>query len=273
MRNNKHILYSGMGFVGGAIGAIFAELMPKTLGSSAIGAIFHTAIWSAAFTALLTLGLFSAGEIYNRRKWMSSAILRNALPAGAIAGAIAGAVAQAVYSIQMESGVARELIFKPACWGLMGGCLGWRLSSAIPNLGLGRGVVGGGIGGFFGGLAFIFTAAFLPEMLGRMVGVGLLGASLGLAIITIEALFREAFLEIIWAPKEVTYVTLGSTPVFIGGGDDHVRVVGLPQNAASVVLNQGKIQYTDKVTGKRVELKDGNKLQIGNITIVIKAKR
>ena len=273
MKNSKHIIYVSFGFVGGVCGALLAELIPEIFGTSAIGLIFHTGFWSAGFTAVLTLGLFSAGEIYNRRRWISSATLRKALPAGAIAGAIAGTVAQAVYSIQMESEIAKELIFKPACWGLMGSLVGWRLSSAIPNLGVGRGVAAGAIGGFCGGLAFIFATAFLPVMLGRMVGVGLLGAALGLAIVTVEALFREAYLEIIWAPKEITYVTLGMTPVFIGGGDDHVRVVGLPQNAASVVLNHGKIQYTDKVTGKRVELKDGNKLEIGRITIVVKAKR
>lgn len=273
MRNNKHLLYSGMGFAGGACGALLGELIPDSFGASVIGAVLHTSLWSAAFTALLALGLFSAGEIYNRRQWISAGILRKAIPAGAIAGAIAGGVAQAVYTIHLDSAIIRELIFKPACWGLMGGCLGWRLSSSIPNLGLGRGIFGGSIGGGVGGLAFVATSIFIPEMLGRMIGVGLLGASLGLAIITIEALFREAFLEVIWAPKEVTYVTLGSTPIFIGGGDDSIRVVGLPQNAASVILNQGKIQYTDKITGKRVELKDGNKLQIGKINIVIRAKR
>jgi len=273
MRNNKNFLYAALGFAGGACGALFAELVPQTSASSALGLVFHTGLWSAAFTAILTLGLFSAGEIYNRRRWISPATLRKALPTGAIAGAIAGAVAQAVYSIEMESVIAQELIFKPACWGLMGGLLGWRLASAIPNLGLSRGVAGGALGGFLGGLAFVFAGVFLPETLGRMIGVGLLGAALGLAIVVIEALFREAYLEVIWAPKEVTYVTLGATPVFIGGGDDHVRVVGLPQNAASVVLNQGKIHYTDKAGGERIELKDGSKLQIGSITIVIKAKR
>ncbi len=272
MRNNKHLLYAALGFVGGAGGALLAELVPQGP-SSSLGLIFRTGMWSAASAAVLTLGLFSAGEIYNRRKWISLHTLRKALPVGLIAGAIAGAVAQAVYSIQMESSIARELIFKPACWSLMGGLLGWRLSTAIPNLGLRRGVAAGTLGGFLGGLAFIFAGLFLSAALGRMIGIGLLGAALGLAIVVIEALFREAYLEVIWGPKEVTYVTLGTIPVFIGGGDDHVRVMGLPQNAASVVLNQGKIHYADNAGGKRIELKDGSKLQIGSITIVIKAKR
>ena len=273
VRNNKHLLFALMGFGGAAAGALLGELVPFAATRSALGLVFRTAWWSAAFASVLTLGLFSAGEIYNRRGWISLATLRKALPVGALAGGLAGAVAQAVYTIQMESVMARELVFKPACWGLMGGLLGWRLSSAIPNLGLGRGVAGGAIGGFLGGLAFVLAGVCLPETLGRMIGVGLLGAALGLAIVAIEALFREAYLEVIWAPKEVTYVTLGITPVLIGGGDDHVRVVGLPQNAASVVLDQGKIQYTDKTSGKRTELKDGSKLEIGSISILVRAKR
>ena len=216
MRNNKHLLYSGLGFSGGACGALLAGLVPEISATSALGLVFHTGLWSAAFTAILTLGLFTAGEIYNRRPWLSSVTLRKALPAGAIAGAIAGVIAQAVFTVQMGSEVVREFIFKPACWGLMGALLGWRLSSAIPNLGLGRGVAGGSLGGFLGGLAFVISGIFLPEALGQMIGIGLLGAALGLAIVAIEALFREAYLEVVWAPKETTCVTLGSTPVFIG---------------------------------------------------------
>lgn len=34
-----------------------------------------------------------------------------------------------------------------------------------------------------------------------------------------------------------------------------------------------EIYYSDKAIGKRIELKDGNKLQIDRVTIVIKAKR
>ena len=66
----------------------------------------------------------------------------------------------------MDSAIAREFIFKPACWWLMGDLLGWRLSSAIPP-NLGRGVAGG----FLGGLAFVIAGIFLPATLGRMIGV------------------------------------------------------------------------------------------------------
>jgi hypothetical protein len=124
-----------------------------------------------------------------------------------------------------------------------------------------------------GGIGFLIVGAYLPEVFGRMLGVGILGAMLGLSIVVVEAMFREASLDIIWAPKEQTSITLGPNPVYIGGGDDHVHVAGLPQHAAGVILEQGKIQYVDSSTGKRTDLKDGSRIKIGKIEIVIHAKR
>ncbi len=261
-----------MGGVGGAVGALVAEVVPE-FGRSGVGLVAHTGLWSGTFAAVLTAALFWAGEIYRRRPRMSLLTIRKALATGAVAGLIAGAVAQAVYSVQVDSDALRELVFKPLCWGLMGVLLGWKFSTAIPNLGLRRGVAGGGIGGVTGGVGFVVAGAFVPELLGRMLGVGILGLALGLAIVTVEALFREAALEVIWAPNETTSVTLGPKPVTIGGGDDHVYVASLPPTAAKVVLDQGKIHYIDTATNQRTELRDGSQLKIGKITIAVRARK
>jgi len=178
-----------------------------------------------------------------------------------------------VYSVQSEPTLFKELILRSMCWGLMGAILGWRLSAVVPNLGISRGVVGGGFGGGVGGIGFLITCSFFQETFGRMVGLGILGAALGLAITVAEVLFRQVSLEIRWAPNETTSVTLGTKPVYIGGGDDHAYVAGLPQHAASVVLEQGKIQYIDSATGKRTDLKDGSKIKIGKIDLVVRAKQ
>ena len=271
MRNNKYLLFLLMGLAGGAAGSLCAELVDLKRATFA-RLIFDTALWSAIFTAVLTVGLFWAGEIYRRRPNFPVNLVRKAVVSGALAGALAGAIAQFIYSIPMDSEVMREFAFKPACWGLMGGLLGWRLSKAIPNLGLARGVAGGLLGGSFGGLGFILSTMYLPELLGRMLGVGILGAALGLAIVTIEAIFRQASLEIIWAPKESTSVTLGTIPVYIGGGDDHIYIAGLPQHAAGVILENGAIHYIDSATGKRTPLKNGSQIKIGKVTLVVRAK-
>lgn len=273
MRNNKPLLYSALGFGGGAFGALVADLIDFTSArGSVLILIASTSLWTALFAALITACLFWAGEIYHRRPGFPFALFLRGLLSGVIAGGIAGALAQIVFILPVEPPMLKNLVFKPACWAIMGGCLGWRLSTVIPNLGVGRGIIGGLVGGLIGGVGFIGSQFFVPETLGRMLGVGILGAALGLAIVTIESLFRAASLEVIWAPNEVTSISLGPHPVRIGGGDDHIYVSGLVPGAARVSLDCGKIQYTDSASGQRTALRAGSRLKIGSIEVVVHAK-
>lgn len=270
MKNNKRLLFCTCGFVGGMAGALLAELAPD-LGMGLVPLVAYTTLWSALAAGLLTVGLFAAGEIYNRRRF-AIGIYRKGLIAGIIAGAIGGFVAQSVYSFQGEPNFLNQVVFRSFCWGIMGGLLGWRLSAVVPNLGSNRGIIAGAVGGFVGGIGFLITSAILPEVLGRMVGLGGLGAALGLAVVAIEEMFRTARLDVIWAPKEMTSVTLGPKPVYIGGGDDHIFIAGLPQHALGVILENGKIQCIDNATGKRSDLKEGSRIQIGKVEVVVRTK-
>lgn len=132
--------------------------------------------------------------------------------------------------------------------------------------------IAGALGGFLGGIGFLIASSIFAEVLGRMAGFGVLGAALGLAVVAIEEMFRTARLDVIWAPKEVTSITLGSKPVFIGGGDDHIFIDGLPQHALGVILENGKIQCIDNATGNRSDLKEGSRIQIGKVEVVVRTK-
>ena len=270
MKNNKRLLFSLCGFAGGVAGALLAELVPE-FGLSMVSAVAYTTLWSAVGAALVTVALFAAGEIYNRKKF-SFDIYRKGMVAGVIAGAIGGFVAQAVYSFQGEPNFFNQVIFRSFCWAIMGGLLGWRLSAVVPNLGSSRGVIAGAIGGFVGGIGFLASSMIFAEVLGRMVGFGVLGAALGLAVVAIEEMFRAARLDVIWAPKEITSITLGNKPVHIGGGDDHVYIHGLPQHALAIVLEGGKIQCIDSASGKRSDLKGGSTIKIGKVEVVVRTK-
>lgn len=271
IRNRKFLLFCALGFGGGALGALLAEIAPR--GPAGAGLlVFHTAIWSALCISVLTASLFWASEIYHRRPGFFSRTLVHALSAGALAGGLAGGVAQAVYLHEFASDAIQNLVVRPFCWGIMGALVGWRLINTIPNLGRFKAILGGGIGGSLGGLAFLLTSALFGEVSGRMLGVGLLGAALGVAVVLTEMLFRSASLEIVWAPKEVTTVTLGSCPVTIGGGDDHIHVAGLPQHAAAVTLENGKVEYVDSSSGQRTPLKNGSKIKIGSVEVIIRAR-
>lgn len=264
MRNNKLVLFAAMGFAGGAIGSLLAEVVDNL---SFLHVIINTTLWAAVFSSVMTLGLFWAVEIYNRKPRLSTEVIKTAVFSGLVAGALGGGIAELVYRANPHS-----KILQASCWGIAGLLIGWRLSSAVPNLGTKRGILAGGLGGVVGGVAFITVSSLFVEIIGRLVGIGILGAALGLAIVVVEMMFREAFLEVIWAPKEKTTVTLGSRPVSIGGGDDHVHVRGLPSKAVQIAFDGGKIKYTDH-TGKKAEFKDGSKIQIGKLEIVVHAQQ
>lgn len=272
MRNRKHLLFGTMGFFGGVLGALLAEVVSAPRVGGFFSLLFHSALWVAAFSSILALGLFWAGEIYHRRPIWSPKTVGRALLVGAVAGLISGGVAQALYSVPLADGWARDYIFRSSCWALMGGILGSRLSTVVPNLGKWRGACAGAVGGGVGGVGFMMVASSLAEAPGRALGIGILGLALGLAVVVVEELFREAYLEIIWAPKETTTVTLGERPVFIGGGEDEVFVGGLPEHAGGVVIDGGRIFYIDGSSGNRTAFRDGSRIQIGRIEIVVHAK-
>lgn len=133
----------------------------------------------------------------------------------------------------------------------MGLLLGWRMAAKIPNLE--RSSVAGWCGRRFHrrfGLSHRGYGAARVHRThdgGRGVGDG------ALAIVLVEQWFRVASLEVKWALKETTTVNLGSRPVMIGGGDDHVYLTGLPEHAMSVVLEQGRIFVTEVASGRRTE--------------------
>jgi len=192
---------------------------------------------------------------------------------GSTLGFLSGAVAQAAFSVQIGPAAFHAVVVRIACWGLMGALLGGLLSRPVPNLGLLRGLVAGALGGSLGGTGFLLVGQILPDAIGRLVGVGTLGLALGLAMLVVEKLFREASLEVIWAPNETTNFNLGAQAVTIGGGEDHVFVRGLPPCFASIVFTNGLIEYVEAASGQRSPLKDGSRLEIGKLNLVIHAAK
>ncbi len=272
LRNHKHVLFGGMGFAGGVFGALVAEQTSfQNVGGSVIRLVGGTSIWGAVFASGILLGLTWALEVYAGHKRPSGKKMWDAFVSGLLAGAIAAGIAQAVFMAHQFTGFGR-FFFQSGCWGLAGAILGWRLSRAIPNLGAGRAALAGMIGGTIGGMGFIVMSALFTEVIGRALGIGILGAALGLAMVIVEALCREASLEVIWGPKEITFISLGPRPISIGGGDDNVYVHKLPARYVTVQLIEGKIYYTDGVTGKIRELHDGNRIKIGNLEMVVHGK-
>lgn len=273
MKIRKYVSFAGFGAAGAAAGALIGEVLGADFASETIfGLILATAWWSAICAAPMALGLFWAGERYNRRRLNTVAMTR-VLIAGLVAGAIGGAVAQAVYMVHSEPNIFKHVVLRSICWGLMGAIVGARVQTAVPNMGRNRGMLAGAVGGIAGGLAFVAVHEMpVPPASARVIGLAMIGAALGSAIVAVDWVFREAGLEVRWGPKETTMMSLGREPISIGGGDDHVRVAGLPEHAATISYAGGVIDYQEPATGKRLALRNGSRVKVGNVEVVVHAR-
>ncbi|MCX6328237.1 MAG: hypothetical protein NTZ85_01805 [Bacteroidia bacterium] len=273
MRQNKKMLFWLFGFLSGMLGALVAEIIyiniPVKL--SYLLNILSVALWAGIFSIFIAAGLFWAIDIYGHRNVDWFGLLRKALTAGFIAGAMSGGIAQAVSPLSyfIDNGLVR-FVFKSACWGLLGLILGWRLSKSLPNLGTHRAIFAGLAGGFIGGAGYLIANAFDMGLVGIMLGIGIMGAALGLCIVLVEERSRVAYVEVHWTPDEKSFFTLGSTPVFIGAGDSDICVPSVPNRAMSLTIEGGQIMGTDHTKGKKKQMSDGDHITIGKIDMIIR---
>ena len=263
------------GFLGAFIGDLITEpfLNHNAVVETIIYHFVVTAIWVALLAGALSPALALAGSLYNRRPFMPMKSIVMAV-LGAIGGAFSGCLIQLIYSIGfalgIKHGTALQFVFQCFAWGLVGGTVGGILGGTVPNLKWWRAIGAGLVGGFIGCAGFLTIASLLPQVIGRLLGVGVMGAAIGLSIVVAEKLAREASLEVIWALNEITTVNLGDHSVFIGGGsEDDVFIRGFPARHAGITLRQGRVEYAEAASGRQATLKDGSRLEIGKLTLVV----
>ncbi len=273
LRLRKRELYAIAGLAGGTIGALVGEavLIVDVNRSTRIAGVIGTGLWSAAFASILGSVLFLASEWHQRRELKPERWAR-VFSVSAVAGFLSGSGAQYLYSMDFGSFELRNYGLRILAWAIMGGLLGAMLSRSVPNLALSRGAGAGALGGAVGCMGFLLTLTVLPGFAGRIVGIALLGLALGLAMYFVENMFREASIEVEWAPNETTRVGLGAQPVVIGGGgEEHIFKKGLPPCVSSIVLKDGLIEHVETSNGKRTPLQDGSRLRIGGLNMVVHA--
>ncbi|CAM3876680.1 hypothetical protein MYFR107205_29425 [Mycolicibacterium frederiksbergense] len=271
VRSNKLLLHAAAGTVGGAVGALLAEVAANIYDASTFMSVVTTGLWSCIFASVIAVALFLSDAWHQRRVIQPGRALVVWI-LGAVAGFIAGAVAQSIFLIDFGSIEFKNYVLRSFCWGIAGVLIGGMLSRTVPNLGLARGAAAGFVGGCAGGICFVLVSNYLPEMLGRIIGIAAIGLALGVAMYVVESMFREASLQVIWGPHDTAHVGLGAQPVTIGGGiEDDVVVAGLPSHAASVVLANGHIEYVDNSTGQRTPLTNGSQFQVGSVGLVVHA--
>ena len=266
LSRNKKRFFVIVGFVSGALGSL--------LGESVLHSDFGIVLFTALTGMMISIGLFWATRVYNRRTPDLWDLLKKSVPSGFIAGAISGGIAAMIFGLaSFIDDLLVKLFIQAACWGIFGCLLGWNLSRSNRNMGPRRALIAGAIGGFVGDWGFQFIALVIPETLGRMFGFGIIGAALGLTLILVEERYRSAFLEVHWAPNESSEFTLGNIPVFIGGGrEDDVYVNGIPPHAMSLWMEKGTVKGTYHVTGDNKELQDGSPIKLGKVEMIVRIK-
>jgi hypothetical protein len=264
----KPLFLAAWGGGGGLAGSIAAEAFEASANTpQPMLKLFVTVgLWFAVIGCLVAFGIAVGQSWYLGRKRVDRGALLTAVFGFGVAF-FAGAIAQVTYTLVGPTELLRDL-----CWGIAGALVGGALSFRIPNLGFARGLFGGLVGGLLGGGLFILCAYTLSDFLGRLIGSAAIGFMIGLVIAISEALFREAWLEIHYGPRESRNVNLGSKAIQIGSDSNvcDVFVRGALPIAYIYALSQKRITCTDVATGRMSYPAPGSSQTVGTVSIVVR---
>ena len=113
----------------------------------------------------------------------------------------------------------------------------------------------------------------LSDAVGHVAGGALLGLFLGLMIALVEAAFRQAWLEVVFGPKEVRTIALGSSPVSIGGGPGcTVYANGTAPVALRYRFENGTVLCEDVAAGRTESVRSGDVRRAGRLTLYVRGK-
>ena len=279
--NYKQALQFGAwGAVGGCCGSLIGEVfgigIRTNISDSFIPLFISVGIWFGIIGVCISIALLLGYSWYLKRGLRIGQSTKEGILPGFIAGFLAGAIAQYTFTT-----IGPTEFLRVICWGIAGGLLGVGLSFRIPNLGRLRGLAGGTIGGVIGGCLFILFTFLIGVVAGRLLGLAAIGFFIGLAIVLVEAAFREAWLIVHWTPTEQKTISLGTKPVLLGSSEDaHVylkKSQGYPPMAAKIYTEGEKIimefDETMKDKGMKIlrhELANGDRRKVGDVMIEVK---
>jgi hypothetical protein len=191
-------------------------------------------------------------------------------------GAISGALAQFIFNFTQNISPSVNVISRVLCWGILGWGLGFGASFYVPNYPAKRAMFAGFTGGVIGGVICVSLESTIFGMLSEIM----LGFVIGLAISWVEEALREAWLTVIWGPKETASISLGTKPVVFGStreadvylppGRGDVKV---PPVRAVISVENGQVVLDDKAAGRRGVLQHGSEITIDRLRVVVNIKQ
>ena len=183
------------------------------------------------------------------------------------AGLVAGAIGELFYGGMADV----SIIGRSMAWALLGALLAFGMAFFIPNLQGKRALVGGAVGGVLGAIAFLFIATTFGDLAGRLIGAAILGFCIGVMIVITEVLFRKAWLEISYGPKEIRTVNLGKEIVTVGSNPELciVYIPETPSVALKFQLDRGNIFCEDVRTGNKRSIQPGEQINVGRAQLTV----
>lgn len=239
-------------------------------GASFKRSLLRVAGWTASLALGLSLALIAGQNLYLGRQFLSLSEGSIGTLGGLAAGLAAGAAGQLLFSPFSKIAFLQSLATVVG-WSVLGALVGRGIAYFVPNLASRRAWIGGGIGGGIAAIAFLWTSTYLSDVLGRLLGAGILGLVIGLLIAWIEAAFREAWLEVRFAPNENANVSLGPKAVSIGsdGKACTVFVFGAAPVALRYWMRNGIIECQDVSASQTMQVQPGDQRQVGNVTVTV----
>ena len=144
------------------------------------------------------------------------------------------------------------------------------MAYVVQNLRPRRALFGGALGGAVGAAGFLWAAGALSDVAGRLTGAASLGFFIGLMIALVEVIFREAWLEIGYGPRETETVTLGPDPVSIGSSD--ACTVWAPDASPIAYrfrMENNRVICEDVATQRTEPVKPGYRRESGKVTVTV----
>jgi len=239
--------------------------------------LIYTSLRIGSWTILLVLGialaLIISQNLYLRRRSLTVSEGLIAVVSCIIIGLIAGGVGQLLYGLVPEN-PNLDIFSRIIAWSILGVLLGRGVAFFIPNLKAIPVMISGGIGGAIAASGFLSAAYMFADIPARLLGAIILGFAIGL-MVGITEYVKKAWLIVHWGPKDSSIINLGDEPILVGSSNKaHVylpKSQNFPAEMGTITFVGGEISFHNKATGKKQVLRDGNKWDIGSVTIEVRA--
>jgi len=263
-----------------AIGALIGELVSTNLGLfgrnnfvSYIKLVVNVGLWAGLIGLGISVGLIITQTVYLKKKLVIEKIFTSALM-GIFVGMISGAVAQIIFGFTSNISTLVEIISRVLCWGILGWGLGLGVSLYIPNYSKVKAMLAGLIGGIIGGAIFRAIIEVSPDTIGRVISITIMGFIIGLFISFVEEVFRQAWITVVWGPKEMRTIALGEKKIIFGSANNaDVFLKNSMPIHATIGIENGQVVFVDNSNNKHIVLNNGETIMVDKMQVKINTKK